>query len=178
MDWSVIQLLVMDVDGVLTDGRLYPSPGGGVPPAAELDAKVFHVQDGCAIRLWISCGGQAAFLSGRKSIWTHTRARELGVTYCRMGMADKLTAFEQLCREAGVQEAQSAYVGDDLPDLPPMKRCGLAIAVADAVPAVKRAAALVTRRGGGAGALSEAVEYLLRRQGRWSRARLTTEPQG
>ncbi len=168
MDFAAVQLLILDVDGVLTDGRLFPSPGGGASAIPELDAKVFHVQDGCAIRLWLARGGKAAFLSGRKSAWTTARAKELGVALCRVGMADKLAAYDQIRKECGCEDGQVAYVGDDLPDLRPMARCGFPVAVADAVPAVKRAACYVTRRPGGEGAVAEIVEYLLRRRRCWS----------
>ena len=168
MDATAIELLILDVDGVLTDGRLFPAPQPSEVP--ELSGKAFHVQDGHAIKLWQRCGYQTAILSGRDSPYVTSRARELGIGWCRTGADDKLSAYVQLIESAAYIDAAVAYVGDDLPDLRPMARCGFPVAVANAVPAVKQAAAYVTRRAGGSGAVAEVVELLLRRQKRWSRA--------
>ena len=168
MDATAIELLILDVDGVLTDGRLFPAPQPSEVP--ELSGKAFHVQDGHAIKLWQRCGYQTAILSGRDSPYVTSRARELGIGWCRTGADDKLSAYVQLIESAACIDAAVAYVGDDLPDLRPMARCGFPVAVANAVPAVKQAAAYVTRRAGGSGAVAEVVELLLRRQKRWSRA--------
>lgn len=166
MDIAAIRLLVLDVDGVLTDGRLTFTEDGE-------RTKTFHVRDGCAIRLWRRCGGQVAILSGRRVPVVSARAEELGIELVRLGVSDKGDAFVSLVGDAGCDVRETAYVGDDAPDLAPMRRCGLAVAVADAAPVVKRAADLITRRGGGAGAVAEVVEYVLRAQGRWPRDALS-----
>jgi 3-deoxy-D-manno-octulosonate 8-phosphate phosphatase (KDO 8-P phosphatase) len=157
---SLVSLLILDVDGVLTDGSL---PFGEVGTAA----KTFFVGDGSAIKMWRDAGGRAALLSGRESPAVAARARELGIDAVIQGASDKLAAYESLCGKLGVADAAVCYVGDDLPDLPPMRRCGLPVAVANAHPAVKRVAAYVTRRSGGRGAAAEVVERLLRATGRW-----------
>lgn len=155
-----IKLLVLDVDGVLTNGELpYFATGN--------EFKTFHVQDGSAIRLWIKSGGAAAIVSGRDSPAVVARAGDLGIGFVEQGVIDKVPAFEAACREFGVAPAEAAVIGDDLPDLPPMQLCGYPIAVANAVAVVKRAARYVTRRGGGAGGVAEAIERLLRHNGTW-----------
>jgi 3-deoxy-D-manno-octulosonate 8-phosphate phosphatase (KDO 8-P phosphatase) len=156
-----IKLLILDVDGVLTNGRLTTTVDGEA-------GKTFHVHDGCAIKLWLRSGHRAAILSGRESAEVARRADELGIEWVHMGISDKIAAYEKILEEAGCEDSEVAYFGDDLPDVPPMLRCGFAAAVANAVPSVKRAARYVARRGGGSGAVAELVELLLRRQGLWS----------
>lgn len=160
----MIELLILDVDGVLTNGDLpYDASGGDA-------CKTFHVQDGGAIRLWQSLGGQVALLSGRQSAAVVARARDLDIKLVTQGVTDKLPAYEAICKAAGVSNAQTSFVGDDWVDLPPMQRCGYPIAVANACPAVKRVSRYVTRRCGGAGAVTEAIERLLRHNGTWQTA--------
>jgi len=166
MDLASIGLLILDVDGVLTDGRVVQTPHG------EGD-KRFHVQDGCAVKLWQRCGGKVALISGRGGETVKRRAAELGIEWVHTGVADKLSAYEEVLASTGCSDAVVAYVGDDLPDVVVMERVGMPIAVADAVFAVKRIADYVTRRAGGCGAVAEVVELLLRKQRRWSRALLT-----
>ncbi len=161
-----IRLLILDVDGVLTDGRLTTTVNGEA-------GKTFHVHDGCAIKLWLRSGGMAAVLSGRRSAEVARRAAELGIEWVRMGVTDKLEAYEAILAAAGCDDCEVAYFGDDLPDLPPMSRCGFPAAVANAVPTVKRTAEYVTRRQGGSGAVAELVELLLRRQGLWTQELLS-----
>lgn len=161
MDFTQLRMLVLDVDGVLTDGRIIASGGGD-------DAKWFHVQDGCAIKLWQRSGGGVAVLSGRNSTDVKRRAHELGIGWVRMGIEDKLSGLKELLRAAEVEERCAAYVGDDLPDAVAMRVCGFSAAPADAVPSVKRIAHYVARRGGGGGAVAEVIEFLLRKQQRWS----------
>lgn len=156
-----IKLLILDVDGVLTPGDLPYGPSG-------VEIKTFYVQDGGAIRLWLAAGNSAAIISGREAPAVITRARDLGVTFIRQCVRDKLPPFEEACREFAVSDAQSAFVGDDWLDLPPMRRCGYPIAVANATPGVKRAARYVCRRNGGKGAVHEAIERLFRHNGQWS----------
>ncbi|MBN2563540.1 MAG: HAD hydrolase family protein [Phycisphaerae bacterium] len=170
-DWALgrIRLLILDVDGVLTTGELPYCAAGS-------EVKVFHVQDGGAIRLWQAAGGVVAVISGRESPAVAARAKDLGIDFVAQGVVDKLPAYEAACREVGLTDAEVSVVGDDLPDLPPMRRCGYPIAVANAVPLVKRAARHVTQRRGGEGAVAEAIERLLRHDGMWSNttARWTT----
>ena len=161
MDWSAIELLILDVDGVLTDGRIVSCPNGEW-------ARAFHVNDGCALKLWMSLGHTAAILSGRGGDDVAKRAGELGIEIVRTGVADKLKGYREVVTLAGCDDSSAAYVGDDLPDLGPMSRCALPVAVADAVAPVKRAAEYVTRRGGGRGAVAEVVELILRKRGQWS----------
>jgi len=156
-------MLMLDVDGVLTTGELAYTGG-------DADRKVFFVQDGGAIKLWQNSGGLVAVLSGRESEAVTRRVKELGIPFVVQGLADKLPAYEGLCREAGVVDAEVAFMGDDLLDVGPMQRCGYAIAPANALPVVKRAARFVTRRAGGQGAVVEAVERLLRHNGAWTSA--------
>jgi len=155
-----IRLLILDVDGVLTDGRLPYDASGQA-------GKTFYVQDGGAIRLWQASGGRAAIISGRSSPAVEARAMELGIERVVQGAAEKLTAYADFCRMESLSDAQVAVLGDDLPDLAPMRRCGYPMAVANAVPPVKRAARYVTRRRGGEGAVAEAIEHLLRKSGIW-----------
>jgi len=162
---NTVKLLILDVDGVLTDGRIVMGPGGE-------STKAFHVQDGCAIKLWQASGGEVAIISGRGGETIRRRAEELGIERIHMGVERKASAFETVLADSGTNETEVAYMGDDLPDLELMHRCGFPVAVANAVPAVKRVAAYVTRRPGGGGAVGEVVELLLRKQRRWSRALL------
>jgi len=160
MDLARINLLILDVDGVLTDGRVAPAADGNA-------TKFFHAQDGYAIRVWLDRGGQAAILSGRADETVRRRAVELGIDQVLLGMVGKLAGYETILASAGLADEAVAYIGDDLPDLEPMERCAFPVAVADAVPAVKRVAMYVTRRAGGRGAVAEVIELLLRKSGRW-----------
>lgn len=154
-----IRLLILDVDGVLTTGALSYGAEGEA-------AKVFYVQDGGALRRWQAAGGLLALISGRESEAVAARAKELGIESVVQGVSEKVAAYERVCREAGVADAETSFVGDDELDLSPMRRCGYPIAVANAVARVKRAARYVTRRAGGEGAVSEVVERLLRHNDR------------
>jgi 3-deoxy-D-manno-octulosonate 8-phosphate phosphatase (KDO 8-P phosphatase) len=149
-----IRLLVLDVDGVLTDGRLYLSPVGE-------ELKVFHVRDGSGLVAVQRAGIAVAIISGRDSAAVTRRAAELGIRHVRQGVADKGAALDQLLAELGVDAAATACVGDDTPDLPMLRRAGLAIGVADAHPALLAAAHWVTPSNGGQGAVREACDLLL-----------------
>ncbi len=162
MNVPPIELLVLDVDGVLTDGHIVNGPDGEV-------CKFFHSQDGYAIKLYQRCGGTVALVTGRDGEVIRYRAAELGVEQVHTGVSDKLAVFESVLTDVGCAPASAAYVGDDLPDLGPMGRCGFAVAVANAVPAVKRVAEYVTRRRGGEGAVAEVIELILRKRNRWRR---------
>jgi 3-deoxy-D-manno-octulosonate 8-phosphate phosphatase (KDO 8-P phosphatase) len=151
-----IQLLVLDVDGVLTDGRLYFGPRGEA-------LKVFHVRDGYGIVQLRRAGVEVAVISGRRSPMVAARCRELGVRHVYQGVADKLAVLKRLLVRLELRSAECACVGDDLPDLPLMHSVALSCAVADAHPAVRRAADLVTRLPGGYGAVREVCDHLLAR---------------
>jgi len=149
-----IRALVLDVDGVLTDGRLYFSPTGE-------ELKVFHVRDGAGIKAVQELGIIVAVLSGRRSPPTIQRCRELGVTEVFLGVEDKSKAFAALCTRLGLTPRECACVGDDTPDLPLLRQAGLGVAVADAHAEVRRAAHRTTSLGGGQGAVREVCDWLL-----------------
>jgi 3-deoxy-D-manno-octulosonate 8-phosphate phosphatase (KDO 8-P phosphatase) len=157
-----IKLLVLDVDGVLTDGTLIVNADGS-------ESKSFSVLDGHGIKLWKRAGLKVAFLSGRIAEATEHRARRLEVDYCLQDCRDKLPALEKLLKQANLAPQAVAYIGDDLPDLPPMLYAGFAVAVANAVDEVKQHADFVTTRPGGSGAVREVVEYILKSTGKWDK---------
>ena len=162
-----IRLLLMDVDGVLTDGRIYlQSLPGGTPR----ELKVFNAHDGAGLKLAHGLGLRTGIITGRDSAATTRRAREIDMDFIYQNHAEKLPAYEEILRKAGLRDAEVAYIGDDLPDLTVLRRVGLAVAVANAVPEVKSAAHYVTARSGGDGAVREVVELLLKVQGKWSQA--------
>jgi 3-deoxy-D-manno-octulosonate 8-phosphate phosphatase (KDO 8-P phosphatase) len=159
-----ISLLVLDVDGVLTDGRLYFSTRGEA-------LKVFDVRDGYGLVAVQRAGITVAVISGRRSGAVQARCRELGIRYVYQGIADKLAVFERLRSRLKLTRRACACVGDDLPDVPLMKAVGLSFAVADAHGTARRAAPRVTRRGGGRGAVREVCDLLLSARARAGRAR-------
>jgi 3-deoxy-D-manno-octulosonate 8-phosphate phosphatase (KDO 8-P phosphatase) len=163
-----IQLLVLDVDGVLTDGKL--SYG-----AAGETGKTFHVLDGGVIRRWQAAGGEVVIISGRIQAAVETRARDLGIKYVFQGVADKLPVYESIVERLSIDDENTAVIGDDLIDLTMMKRCGYPIAPANSVADAKRAAKYVTRRSGGDGAVFEAVDRLMRHNTKCTDAK-TCEP--
>jgi 3-deoxy-D-manno-octulosonate 8-phosphate phosphatase (KDO 8-P phosphatase) len=149
-----IRLLVLDVDGVLTDGRLYFGPRGEA-------LKLFHVRDGYGIKQLDEAGVEVAVISGRRSKMVDLRCRELGVEHVYQGVKNKVVAFEQLCSRLKVQDSACACIGDDVPDVPLMRKVALAFAVADAHPEARRAAHIVTTLPGGHGAVREVCDYLI-----------------
>jgi 3-deoxy-D-manno-octulosonate 8-phosphate phosphatase (KDO 8-P phosphatase) len=155
-----IELLLLDVDGVLTAGGIHYTDDG-------VEVKAFHVRDGSGLKLWHLAAKKSAVLSGRTSRAVEVRAAELGVGQVVQGAADKLPAFRQILATAGVRPEQVCAIGDDLPDLPLLRRAGLAVAVADACAEARMAAHYVTTKPGGHGAVREVIELLLRCQGRW-----------
>jgi 3-deoxy-D-manno-octulosonate 8-phosphate phosphatase (KDO 8-P phosphatase) len=155
-----IRLLLMDCDGVLTDGRLWLLDSGD-------EQKSFSVRDGLGLELWHRAGLKSGIISGRSSSAVERRARTLGVEYVRQGSEDKIRDFEELVALAGVEENEVAFVGDDFNDIPLMRRSELALAVADASEETIAAAHYVTHARGGFGAVREVVELILRAQGRW-----------
>lgn len=163
-----IKLFLMDVDGTLTDGGvcLISLPEGG--PVSEM--KVFNAKDGAGLKLANIMGLKTGFITGRKSPAVQQRARELSVDYVYLGQAKKMTAFEECMKKAGATEEETAYLGDDLPDLPLAHRAGLAVAVADAAAELKEACHFVTNTRGGEGSAREVIELILKAQGRWEEA--------
>jgi 3-deoxy-D-manno-octulosonate 8-phosphate phosphatase (KDO 8-P phosphatase) len=158
-----IRLLVLDVDGVLTDGRITYTDTG-------VEIKSFHVRDGSGLVLWQQAGRQVAIISGRTSRAVEVRAAELGIKHVWQGRADKQQALRDLLTTLDVRPEQVCAVGDDLPDLPVLRACGLAVAVADACAEVRTAAHFVTMMPGGYGAVREVVEMVLRAQELWDAA--------
>ncbi len=155
-----IKLLIMDVDGVLTDGRIEIAADGS-------ESKQFSVVDGHGIHIWHLAGLQTAIISGRQAEATRHRAEQLGINYVLEGCHEKLPAFEQLLADSGFSAGEVAYIGDDVLDLPIILRAGFGAAVANAVDEVKQRAQYVTTRPGGHGAVREVVEYILKATGRW-----------
>ncbi len=184
-----IKLLLLDVDGVLTDGGiwLFPAPAGAVQSmageaarradaggfaissATMVEAKGFHAHDGTAITLARLGGIKTGVITKRISETVALRARDLRLDHVRQGVADKLAALDAILKAERLKDAEAAYVGDDIIDLPVMKRCGLAIAVANARREVKQAAHWITPHRGGEGAVRDAVEFILRAQGKWKK---------
>jgi 3-deoxy-D-manno-octulosonate 8-phosphate phosphatase (KDO 8-P phosphatase) len=157
---QAIELLLADIDGVLTDGRIVVNNQG-------IETKQFHIRDGMGIRLWQKAGYRFGVISLRSSQVVKMRAAELGIGIVRQGAVDKLATTKEILAEAGLSLSQAAYLGDDLPDLPVIRAVGLGIAVADACEEVRQAAGYVTRLPGGTGAVREAIEMILKAQGRW-----------
>jgi 3-deoxy-D-manno-octulosonate 8-phosphate phosphatase (KDO 8-P phosphatase) len=156
-----IKLLLMDCDGVLTDGRITLLEVGD-------EQKSFHVRDGHGIVLMHRAGLRTGIISGRSSKLVERRAKELGIEFVRQGTWNKLEDFEEILSEAGVPPSETAFVGDDVTDIPLMLRVGFAAAVADAVLEVKQAAHFVTNSNGGFGAIREVTDLILQEQGKWS----------
>jgi 3-deoxy-D-manno-octulosonate 8-phosphate phosphatase (KDO 8-P phosphatase) len=155
-----VKLLLLDCDGVLTDGHITPVVGGD-------ELKSFHTHDGHGLVMLHRAGLRSGIISGRTSRLVEARAADLGITYVRQGALDKLSIFDALLVEADVAPAEVAYVGDDVVDIPLMRRSGLAVAVADATADTLEAAHYVTRLAGGFGAVREVCELILKAQGRW-----------
>ena len=155
-----IKLLLLDVDGVLTDGSIWLDDEGR-------QMKRFHVRDGAGIRAWQRCGLQVGILTARSSRAVTYRMQELGVTLISQGASDKQQGFEDICSRVGLTADQVAYVGDDLMDLPVLCRVGYPIAVADAANEVRQVAKYVCNRRGGSGAVREVIEHLLKTMERW-----------
>jgi 3-deoxy-D-manno-octulosonate 8-phosphate phosphatase (KDO 8-P phosphatase) len=156
-----INLLVLDVDGVLTDGRIVYGPRG-------TEIKRFHVRDGQGVQYWLRAGHAAAILSGRTSPITVRRAKEMGIEAVYEGAKFKLPALEKILADFKAKAECVCCIGDDLPDLPVLARVGFAVAVADAADEVKRVAHYVTKHRGGRGAVREVIELILKYQDRWA----------
>ena len=153
-----VRLVVLDVDGVLTDGRLYYGPDGEA-------LKVFDVRDGHGVKMLLARGIDVAILSARASAIVEHRARELGITRVLQGRGDKAAAFRELLIEARLDADDAAFIGDDLPDLPVLRSAGFAMTVEDARDEVKRAAHWIAPCAGGRAAVRACAEFILRAQG-------------
>ena len=158
-----VRLMIFDVDGVLTDGRLYFTDRGE-------EIKSFNIQDGHGIKMLQASGVKLAILTARQSTIVERRARELGIAHVRQGQADKLTGFQDLLTECGLEAREAGYMGDDLVDLPVLTRSGLAVSVPDAPELVRSRADYVTTARGGRGAVRELCELILRAQGNFDAA--------
>lgn len=150
----------MDVDGVLTTGQVIYDDNGH-------ETKVFNVRDGLGIRLLMEAGIQVGIVTGRRSMALAHRCDNLGISLLRDGIRDKAAALEEIYKETGLTPPETAFMGDDLPDLPIMKRVGLPIAVGDAHEIVKKAALIITQAKGGCGAVREISERILKSKGEW-----------
>ena len=155
-----IELLVLDVDGVLTDGGIIRDDAGQ-------QLKRFHVRDGAGIVMWRRLGKQVAIITGKESEVVSHRAEELGIELVYQNVGNKREALEELCEQLNIRPSQVAYIGDDLPDLPVMLRVAQPIAVADAAEEVRAVAKYITKYPGGYGAVRDAIEYLLKEMGEW-----------
>ncbi len=155
-----IGLILSDVDGVMTDGQLvYDNQG--------IETKRFHVRDGMGVRLWQKAGHRLGIITLRSSQIVRSRAAELDVEIVRQGAGNKLEALQSILDEVGMTAEQTCYIGDDLPDLPVIRKVGLGVAVADACQEVRESAHFVTKTPGGHGAVRETVEMILKAQLRW-----------
>jgi len=157
---AAIKVLLVDVDGVLTDGSIIYSDH-------ETELKAFHVRDGSGLKLWARAGRKMGILTGRSSSLVARRAAELDMDVVIQGAVDKLTEYRRLLAERQWTPDDVCYVGDDLPDVPVLRQCGLAVAVADGCGEARAAAHYVTQHPGGRGAVREVVELVLRVQGVW-----------
>ena len=162
-----IRVLLMDVDGTMTTGAVSLQ---GFPDGSVVEMKTFHAHDGAGLKLASIMGLRTGLITGRDSAATTRRAREARMEFVVQGQAQKVDAYKAILVRAGVTDAEVAYVGDDLPDLPLLERVGLAVAVGNAVVEVKRTAHYVTVARGGEGAIREVVELILKAQGKWKKA--------
>lgn len=160
IDFKQIQLLIMDVDGVLTDGGIIIHSDGS-------ETKRFNVCDGHRIRMWHRSGRDSAIISGRDSQPTTHRAEQLEIKYVYQGCTRKLPVFEALLAELAISPEQVAYIGDDLMDIPLVRRVGFGVAVANAVDELKDHADYITSRCGGDGAVGQTIEYILKQADAW-----------
>ena len=184
-----IKLLLFNVDGVLTDGKLFFFPaaagaelttrdhaakhggqaGFGLASTSTIEAKCFHAHDGTAISLARLGGIKTGLITKRVSETVALRARDLKLDHVHQGIQDKLGTFRAILKQENLNAAEACFVGDDVIDLPVMWHCGLAVAVANARDEMKRDAHYVTRHAGGDGALRDAVEFILKAQGKWKK---------
>lgn len=154
-----IELLCLDVDGILTDGKLYFL-------SSAVEAKAFHIRDGLGLKMLMNGGVRTAIITGRKSEAAQTRAAELGMTYFYQGVEHKLKTVHELRTKMSIDLTAVAFMGDDLPDLAAMRACGLSVTVPEAPEVVRANAHFITRQGGGHGAVREICELILSAKGR------------
>jgi 3-deoxy-D-manno-octulosonate 8-phosphate phosphatase (KDO 8-P phosphatase) len=162
-----IRVLLMDADGTLTDGHVWLVSQPDDITATEM--KCFHAHDGAGLTLAARAGIRTGVITGRESPAMRRRAKESQIEFLYERVPLKMPVYQEILRLTGATDAEVAYIGDDLPDLPLMRRAGLAIAVANAASEVKRAAHYVTRRAGGSGGVREAIEMILKAQGIWEK---------
>lgn len=155
-----VRMMIFDIDGVLTDGSLYFDNAGE-------EYKAFNSRDGHGIKMLLATGVEVGIITGRRSNVVAHRARNLGITHLIQGADDKLAAYADLLRQVGLEQVQIAYMGDDIVDLPVLRRCGLAITVPDAPDEVKARCHMITRAEAGRGAAREVCELIMRAQGSW-----------
>lgn len=155
-----IEMLILDVDGVLTDGSIIYADN-------DVEVKAFHVRDGSGLKLWERAGKQSAIISGRASRLVEIRAQEAGIGQVFQGVADKLPVYRGILKAGNLRPEQVCFVGDDILDLPVLVNCGLAVAVGDACQDIRSDAHYVTQAPGGRGAVRETIELILGCQGRW-----------
>ena len=160
---SRIRLILSDVDGVLTDGRITYDNNG-------VESKTFHARDGLGIRLWQRAGGKFGIVTARSSQIVRNRSAELDVAIVRQGVSNKRSVVDQIIDEEGLGIDEVCYLGDDLPDLAVLRDVGLGVAVADACAEARETADWTTGAAGGTGAVRETIEFILRHQGRWDTA--------
>ena len=160
---ATVELLCLDVDGVMTDGSIHLDDNA-------VETKRFHVRDGTGIRIWSRLGYHVALITGRSGQALRHRAAELGIEHVIQASTDKAASLDAVLAKLSLQPSQAAILGDDLPDLPMLRKAGYPMAVADAVAEVRQAAAFVTTRAGGDGAVREVIEHLLSAKGRWNEA--------
>lgn len=161
-DLAKIELLILDVDGVMTDGRILLTESGE-------EIKGFHVRDGSGIKYWMRVGKKVAIITGRGSPAVCRRAEELGIDLVRLNAKNKLPALEEILGELDLAPEQVAVIGDDLTDIPSMLHVGFAACVPEAPEEVQREVDYVTRTPGGRGAVREVIEYILKRTGQWNK---------
>lgn len=162
-DPTLVRLLCLDVDGVLTDGSIMIDDHGR-------ETKRFHVRDGAGLRIWTRLGYDVAIITGRRGMAVTHRASELGIEYVFQGVKDKAAAMGELINALDLEPSEAAFLGDDLPDLAALKIAGYPMAVADAAPEVRSIAEFVTTQVGGHGAVREAVEHLVKARDQWPEA--------
>ena len=158
-----IRLIVLDVDGVMTDGRIRFDDAGG-------QSREFHIQDGLGVTMWRGIGRQVGILTSKQSGAVAARAKMLGIDLLEQGKEDKVPGLERMLAKAQVNAEETAFVGDDLLDAAVMRQVGYPIAVANAVDDIKAIASYVTKQPGGSGAVREAIEHLLKRENLWQQA--------
>ncbi len=162
-----IRILLMDADGTLTDGRVWLISEPDDQSAVEM--KVFDAHDGAGLTLATTAGIRTGIITGRESPAMRRRAKEMKIEFLYERAAEKIPVYEEILRLTGATDAEVAYVGDDLPDIPVMQRVGLAVAVGDATPETKRAAHFVTKAPGGRGAIRESIELIMKSKGIWEK---------